>query len=216
MEGRGPLIASAIVCLYCSKHGHTVDKCHAISKLKGEQSSDGNSGSGNSNNSSSSNSNSSSNTKKPPAKSKKNTFSVKIAGTSILAASAASSFLGRSDAWLLDSGANASSCNSRELFTEMQGYSGEIMTMSGDSVAIKGRGTASIGKGCNDIGIDNVLYTPDAAISLLSVHRLAEGGLDVLFRKGHAFIYQGDAPLMAVKARNGLFPLTADCMRDST
>ncbi|KAJ2317877.1 hypothetical protein GGI00_006695, partial [Coemansia sp. RSA 2681] len=83
------------------------------------------------------------------------------------------------------------------LLTELQGYSGEIMTMSGDSVASKGRGTASIGKGCNDIGIDNVLYTPDAAISLLSVHRLAEGGLDVLFRKDHAFIYQGDAPLMA-------------------
>ncbi|KAJ2573720.1 hypothetical protein GGH95_004018, partial [Coemansia sp. RSA 1836] len=100
MEGRGPLIASAIVCQYCSKPGHTADKCHAISKLKGEQSSDGNSGS--------------------------------------------------------------SSSNSRELFTELQGYSGEIMTMSGDSVAIKGRGTASIGKGCNDIGIDNVLYTPDA------------------------------------------------------
>ncbi|KAJ2433232.1 hypothetical protein GGF42_009433, partial [Coemansia sp. RSA 2424] len=40
------------VCQYCSKHGHTADKCHAISRLKGEQSSDGNSGSSNSNNSS--------------------------------------------------------------------------------------------------------------------------------------------------------------------
>ncbi|KAJ2741268.1 hypothetical protein GGI19_006974, partial [Coemansia pectinata] len=87
--------------------------------------------------------------------------------------------------------------------------------MSGDHINIKGRGTVSISKDTNDIGIDNVLYTPDSAINLLSVSHLMESGLDVLFCKGHAYVYKYSAPLMAVEAKNGLFALTADCMRDS-
>ncbi|KAJ2462848.1 hypothetical protein GGI03_004219, partial [Coemansia sp. RSA 2337] len=87
--------------------------------------------------------------------------------------------------------------------------------MSGNHVNIKGCGTASISKDNNDIGINNVLYTPDAAINLLSVSRLMESGLDVLFSKGHAYVYKDSAPLMAVKAKNRLFALTADSIRDS-
>ncbi|KAJ2776792.1 hypothetical protein GGI18_004291, partial [Coemansia linderi] len=52
--------------------------------------------------------------------------------------------------------ANASSCNSRDLSTELQGHSGKIVTMGSDHVDIKGRGTAAISKNCSDIGIDNV------------------------------------------------------------
>ncbi|KAJ2813607.1 hypothetical protein GGI24_006516 [Coemansia furcata] len=138
-----------IVCQYCSKPNLTADKCFAIEKLKNAQTPVKDTSS----NTSSSNGGGS--PKKPHSKAKKNTFSVKMGGTSVLAANAASSLLDRSDAWLLDSGANASSCNSRELFTELQGYMGKIMTMSGDHVDIKGRGTASISKNCQDIGIDN-------------------------------------------------------------
>ncbi|KAJ2380781.1 hypothetical protein H4S02_006518 [Coemansia sp. RSA 2611] len=87
--------------------------------------------------------------------------------------------------------------------------------MSGDHIDIKGRGTAAISKNCSDIGIDNVLYTPDSAINLLSVSRLTESDLDVLFRKGKAYVYKDGKALMAVKAQNGLFPLTADSLRDS-
>ncbi|KAJ2075885.1 hypothetical protein GGI09_008545, partial [Coemansia sp. S100] len=140
-----------IVCQYCKKSGHMADKCFAIANLKKEPKSDDFGSS-----SKYTNGSDSGNPKKPHHKPKKNTFSVKIGGILILAAhSAASSLLDRPDAWLLDSGANASSCNSRELFTELQGYSGKIMTMSGDHVNIKGRGTASISKDSNDIGIDN-------------------------------------------------------------
>ncbi|KAJ2734467.1 hypothetical protein IW152_002245, partial [Coemansia sp. BCRC 34962] len=109
-----------VVCQYCLKSGHTADKCFAIANLKNELKANSNS---------SSSSNSSGSSKKPHVKFKKNTFSVKVGGISVLAAHAASSLLDRSDAWLLDSGANASSCNSLDLFTELQGYSGKIITM---------------------------------------------------------------------------------------
>ncbi|KAJ2493222.1 hypothetical protein IWW37_000685, partial [Coemansia sp. RSA 2050] len=113
-----------VVCQYCLKSGYTADKCFAIANLKNKPKADSSSSS-----SSSSSSNSSGGSKKPHVKSEKNTFSVKVGGISVLAAHAASSLLDRLDAWLLGSGANASSCNLRDLFTELQGYSGKIMTM---------------------------------------------------------------------------------------
>ncbi|KAJ2693139.1 hypothetical protein H4218_006152, partial [Coemansia sp. IMI 209128] len=93
-------LINSVASQYCSKSGHTVDKCFAIANLKNEQKADSSSSSGGSS------------SKKPQVKAKENTFSVKISGISVLAAHAASSLLERSDAWLLDSGANASSCNS--------------------------------------------------------------------------------------------------------
>ncbi|KAJ2683079.1 hypothetical protein IWW39_005698, partial [Coemansia spiralis] len=83
------------------------------------------------------------------------------------------------------------------------------MTMSGDHFDIKGRGTAAICRNCSDIGIDNVLYTPDSAMNLLPVSRLTESALDVLFRKGKAYIYKDGS------THNGLFPFTADSLGDS-
>ncbi|KAJ2347403.1 hypothetical protein GGH91_001838 [Coemansia sp. RSA 2671] len=148
-------LINSVASQYCSKSGYTADKCYAIANLKKEQKADDSSSSGGNS------------SKQPQAKTKKNIFSVKIGGISVLAAHAASSLLDRSDAWLLDSGANASSCNSRDLFTEFQGHSGKIMTMSGDHIYIKGCGTAAISKNCSGIGIDNVLYTPDSAMNLL-------------------------------------------------
>ncbi|KAJ2794214.1 hypothetical protein H4S07_006820 [Coemansia furcata] len=139
-----------IVCQYCSKPNHTADKCFTIAIPKNAQMP------AKDTSSSYNSSNGGGSPKKPHSKAKKNTFSVKMGGTSVLAANAASSLLDRSDAWLLGSGANASSCNLRDLFTELQGYSGKIMTMSGDHVDIKGRGIVSISKGCQDIDIDNV------------------------------------------------------------
>ncbi|KAJ2689835.1 hypothetical protein IWW39_001180 [Coemansia spiralis] len=64
------------------------------------------------------------------------------------------------------------------------------MTVSCDHIDIKGRGTAAISNNCSDIGIDNVLYTPDSAMNLLSVSRLTESDLDILFRKGKAYVYK--------------------------
>ncbi|KAJ2046136.1 hypothetical protein GGI03_003734 [Coemansia sp. RSA 2337] len=80
-----------IVCQYCKKSGHMADKCFAIANLKNEPKSD-NSGSS----SKYINGGGSGKSKKPHHKPKKNTFSVKIGGISILAAhSAASSLLDR-------------------------------------------------------------------------------------------------------------------------
>ncbi|KAJ1812321.1 hypothetical protein LPJ60_006578, partial [Coemansia sp. RSA 2675] len=150
---------NSVVCQYCSKSGHTADKCYAIANLKKEQMADDSSSSGGNS------------SKKPQAKTKKNIFSVKTSRISVLVAYAALSLLDRPDAWLLDSSANASSCNSC------------------DHIVIKGRGTAAISKNCSDIGIDNVLYTPDSAMNLLPVSRLTESDLDVLFRKGKVCVY---------------------------
>ncbi|KAJ2431212.1 hypothetical protein GGF41_000647 [Coemansia sp. RSA 2531] len=80
-----------IVCQYCKKSGHMADKCFAIANLKNEPKSD-DSGSS----SKYTNGGGSGKPKKPHHKPKKNTFSVKIGGISILAAhSAASSLLDR-------------------------------------------------------------------------------------------------------------------------
>ncbi|KAJ2493065.1 hypothetical protein IWW37_000892 [Coemansia sp. RSA 2050] len=60
--------------------------------------------------------------------------------------------------------------------------------------------TAAISKDCNDIGIDNVLYTPGSAMNLLSVSRLTESDLDTLFRKGKAYVrLQGQQATVCLK-----------------
>ncbi|KAJ2484443.1 hypothetical protein IWW37_006153, partial [Coemansia sp. RSA 2050] len=64
-----------VVCQYCSKSGHTADKCFAIANLKNEPKADRSSSSSSSSSSNSSNP-SGGGSKKPHVKSKKNTFSV--------------------------------------------------------------------------------------------------------------------------------------------
>ncbi|KAJ2063442.1 hypothetical protein GGI08_002525 [Coemansia sp. S2] len=79
-----------IVCQYCKQSGHTADKCFAIANLNNEPKSD-DSGSRRKN----TNGSGSGNPKKLHHNPKKNTFSVKIGGISILAAHSAASLLDR-------------------------------------------------------------------------------------------------------------------------
>ncbi|KAJ1726626.1 hypothetical protein LPJ72_006275, partial [Coemansia sp. Benny D160-2] len=83
----------------------------------------------------------------------------------------ADKFLANPRMWLLDSGANASSCHAHSAFIDIQPKDGLITSMAGENIAVKGVGTVAIG---SDIAIDNVLHVPESATNLLSVSKLAK------------------------------------------
>ncbi|KAJ2889624.1 hypothetical protein GGI21_006496, partial [Coemansia aciculifera] len=101
--------ATVVYCVYCKKRGHVVADCR---KLKAKQEKAGESGGSD-------------------ASSEGKTFKLKLASTSIYAAHAAVNWLADKDTWLLDSGANASSCNKRSAFTKVVPEGGDITTVSG-------------------------------------------------------------------------------------
>ncbi|KAJ1755047.1 hypothetical protein LPJ58_004399, partial [Coemansia sp. RSA 1591] len=55
-------------------------------------------------------------------------MNLKLGGLSLLGAHAALGKVGKSDTWLLDSGANASSCYSRNVFDTFSDYQDMMMT----------------------------------------------------------------------------------------
>ena len=118
--------------------------------------------------------------------------------------------------WLVDSAASQHCCNQREMFNAFEPATGKgSSVILGDGRRIPVRGSGTIKVSASTLGrpssgtLRDVLYTPDMAVSLLSVPSLASAGLEVLFRDRGCTIRQGRKVIaQARKAANNLFQLT--------
>ncbi|KAJ2187331.1 hypothetical protein IW144_006069, partial [Coemansia sp. RSA 522] len=73
--------------------------------------------------------------------------------------------------------------------------------MGGNGISMCGRSTAHVGKEIS-FGIENVLHVPKSAINLLSVSRLIANGMEVLFEKSGAYVYENKKAILYAPESN--------------
>jgi hypothetical protein len=102
------------------------------------------------------------------------------------------------DVWLIDSGASYHMTPHREWLCEYEKYDGGDVFLGDDSIAkIMGCGRVKLllkdGRIRNVLG---VLHIPKLARSLISVSKLDDAGLDIVFGKGNCKMVRGEMVLM--------------------
>lgn len=88
--------------------------------------------------------------------------------------------------WFIDSGATAHMCNDRSLFTDfIQGrMDKEILVADSSKIKVLGIGTVKLSIGDQIVVLKKVNFVPNMCANLISVRRITESGLQVLFTQG--------------------------------
>lgn len=113
----------------------------------------------------------------------------------------------------IDSGASSHLCNQLDLFEDFTDVdSRKVFLADGNSVEILGKGTINIkvypkNSPSLDVTIHEVLYVPELEENLISVKKLNEKGLDVLFSGGDCYIVGGKQRSLVAEFSNGMFRL---------
>jgi Pol polyprotein, beta-barrel domain/GAG-pre-integrase domain/Integrase core domain len=114
----------------------------------------------------------------------------------------------------LDSAATSSCSPYQEDFLELTPIEAQaIKGVNGSSIAAIGIGRIKIMlKKGQDIMLRDVLYAPQAALCLISVGRLADDNMTVLFRKGKCTVWNADNKIVAkvIRRERGLYTLVAN------
>jgi hypothetical protein len=108
--------------------------------------------------------------------------------------------------WILDSGAGAHMCCSRDMFlaeefNKSPSHIRNVIAANNERIPVKGFGTVCIDLSVNGnphaVTLSNVLYVPDLAVNHLSITQLAINSYQTIFRR-----YQG---LSLPKRRSAVF-----------
>lgn len=83
--------------------------------------------------------------------------------------------------WYVDSGATAHMTNKNDWFLDLKQESKPITVANGQQIQSEGKGTVSVNFSDKFKQIPDVLYVPDLATNLISVHSLVQEGLVVIF-----------------------------------
>ena len=111
--------------------------------------------------------------------------------------------------WLVDSGATSHMCNNEILFTHIdKNFSNKIFLGDGNHATSKGLGTIKIQlhNGMN-VNLTNVLYVPNLAENLISVKRMTEKGLTVIFDEENCYVKDKEEISEVGKMSGGLYKL---------
>lgn len=171
-------------CYFCKKEGHLRAKCPEYKKWKTEQES-----------------NEHSKTKKPE--------NAKIVHANTEFALTTGKF---GSGWLLDSGASCHISCDKRLFTEINpSVKEQVTTASGESISSSGKGIAKISL-INDgkeriFPVKDVLYVPEMEGNLLSVRKLTEKGLKLIFEENLCKIYRDREIIGHAVLENGLYKM---------
>lgn len=111
----------------------------------------------------------------------------------------------------IDSGASSHFCNQLSLFdNSIEKDSREVFLADGNSVLILGKGSISLkvypkNSLPMNVTIHDVFYVPDLEENLISVKKLNEKGLDVLFTGDKCFLVKGKHKSLIAEYSNGMF-----------
>ncbi|KAJ2295722.1 hypothetical protein IW139_003711, partial [Coemansia sp. RSA 353] len=173
------------VCKHCNRLGHTIDTCWTRngggSGNRGNGGGNrnnrgGGNGNGNGNRSNGGNGNGGNNGRQSDnynSSRNNGVYKLRMAGAAIYAAHAslADPFNASKPFWILDSGANASTCNDERAFESITQVQGNICTIGGNGIDVRGRGAAQLD---GELIFDDVLHVPQSKLNLLSVSRLTK------------------------------------------
>lgn len=115
--------------------------------------------------------------------------------------------------WILDSGCTSHMTYSEKPFTELKRISKTLNLASENKTAeIKGTGPAEIEIKEGRIGITNALYVPSLCANLLSVGKMTDKGLTILFNKKKAIIkdHKRGVQMEAIRKDDGLYYLQTE------
>ena len=166
---------------YCARNGHTRNDCNfkkAVDKLREKKE-----------------------TKKAAATA---AASTNESTNDSYAMMARSSFLGDSDDWFVDSGANDHICCDKNSFTVYHSLDLPKPIYLGNSLVVNayGMGTIRIGRKVN---LFNVLHVPDLDTNLLSVDKVFQQDYDVLFSGDRCTVKKGNKKIIEAFRVGNLF-----------
>ncbi|KAL0263996.1 UNVERIFIED_CONTAM: hypothetical protein PYX00_011034 [Menopon gallinae] len=113
----------------------------------------------------------------------------------------------RDDLWCLDSGSTSHICNTPHKIQNLeQSGTKRLRVANGQTTEICGSGTVKIKTGnCNNknVAINNVLLVPELKMNFLSVSKITDKGLDIMFSKRNAKIMDRNGRVLLKGERRG-------------
>ena len=108
--------------------------------------------------------------------------------------------------YLLDSGSTDHHVASTQaLINVTRGTSDNVLTASGEKCPIIGKGNLNIQTLTGNLSLKNVKVTPDFEANLISVAKLTDEGLEVLFKRDAAYVYQNEQMIHRVPRVGNLY-----------
>ncbi|KAL0269915.1 UNVERIFIED_CONTAM: hypothetical protein PYX00_007495 [Menopon gallinae] len=127
----------------------------------------------------------------------------------------------RDDLWCLDSGSTSHICNTPHKIQNLeQSGTKRLRVANGQTTEICGSGTVKIKTGNynnKNVAINNVLLVPELKMNLLSVSKITDKGLDIIFNKDSAKIMDRNGRVLLKCERRGdlYFVKEAGCVVNS-
>lgn len=114
--------------------------------------------------------------------------------------------------WIIDSGASAHMCADRNHFKEFDAnHKGGMTLANGEEVEVTGKGKVDIKvktmNGPFNITLNDVLYLPNADENLISVKKIVEKGITVVFNNKECYVKADKEKLILGKLRGNLWKL---------
>lgn len=119
------------------------------------------------------------------------------------------------DEWIVDSGSSVHVCNDKNAFMELdESVKKELVVANGKIVATAGIGKIKLkvsnGSGMQNITVEEVLYVPGMAGSLLSVKKLTEKGCSVEFSSTGCKVTKDNRIIIVAGQSEGVYKLNRD------
>lgn len=127
----------------------------------------------------------------------------------------------RDERWCLDSGCTAHLCNNEEKFTNVTDERcGTLCLANSDTTQIRAKGTVSCLTKANgntrNVTINDALYVPDLRTNLLSVAKITDRGLKVLFdNKTAKIVDKANRVMLTCDRKDGLYFLREKDIREN-
>lgn len=115
--------------------------------------------------------------------------------------------------FVIDSGAFNHMMNNKQYFTEFEPINPSgIMIANGAKLTTEGKGTVSfkvknINRKTSDVILSEALYVPELETNLISVKKITEKGLSVLFNENKCVIAKEDKIILECNAINNLYQI---------
>lgn len=115
----------------------------------------------------------------------------------------------KSNDWIIDSGASSHMPPHGNILKNAKSSNiAPIVSANNEKMEVKKVGDASVIVNNGEITMNNVLYIPDLACNLLSVHKIVQKGNTVKFdKKGFTITNDHNKVLFSGKAENGVYPI---------
>ncbi|KAK2578197.1 hypothetical protein KPH14_011654 [Odynerus spinipes] len=120
---------------------------------------------------------------------------------------------GNTSVWLIDSGATSHMTNYKNFFDKLEYRNLQKVTVAnGKNAEIVGIGSGRLSfidenNSEVDIMLNDVLYVPELTDSLLSVKKLVDMDLEILFKESACRIFKGNAVIATINASSNMYPL---------